>query len=268
MNWISVGLAASSGALAVGIASLIVRNPKEKRGAYAIVFVVCFASLQGLSREFVFPDLNAWNQARKVEAALLEVPVFQAIKQYDPKTYESLVSDLKGSFTKGIDDSQVIGVVRGHIAGLVQKRLPSASDDAVVSYMSVMVTEIGELSSRGGDLCYRFLFPQPSGPIDARKYFSKQTQDADLAALAQVVRTSAEHPQTIPKEGDVMPALEPIVVELAKEYGNDIEMLQNPTAPTVNKTKVCSMTVDLYSRVLKLPKNESSRVLRFMLSQT
>lgn len=276
MNWISIGLAALSGALAAALASVLVRNPKEKRVYYAIVFIVCFAAFQALSRELISPHINAWNGARKAEAALLEIPAFQAIKQYDPSTYESLVADLREFIKKeaqsqvlGVrnDESRIVGAVKRRIAEIVQKRLPSASDEAVVSYMSVMVAEMGELHRHGGDLCYRFLFPQHSTPIDGRKYFSKQTQEADLAALAQVIRTSAEKPQAIPREADVMPSLEPIIVELVKEFGNDMDMLRNPAAPTTDKAKVCSITIDLYSRVLRLPQNESSRVLRFMLSQ-
>lgn len=266
MNWISIGLAALSGGLAAAIATLAIRNPKEKRVAYAIVFFVSLAVLQGISRQYVFPDLNARYQIRKVEAALLEIPAFQAVKQYDPKTYEKLMSDLRESIKKGTDESQMIGLVRGHITGLVQKRLPYASDEAVVTYMNVMLTEMNELNRQGNDLCYQFLFPQQS-VFDGRKYFSKQTQEADLAALAQVFKTAAENPQAIPGEADVMPVLKPIYVEFAKEHGNDIIMLQNPIAPNVDKAKVCSMVGGLYARVMQLPQNENGKVLRFMLSQ-
>lgn len=267
MNWISIGLAALSGALAAMIAGIIVRKPKERLFPYAIAFVISFGVLQGLSREFVFPELNAWNVARKADSAFVDIPAFQAIKQHDPKTYEAILSDIRGSLRKGADEAQIIGLVRGHIVGVVQKRLPSASDEAVVSYMAVMVTEIHELHKYSSELCYRFLFPEKSGPIDGRKYFSKRTQEADLAALAQVIKTSAESPQSIPKEAEVMPKLEPVIFELEKKYGNDITMLQNPSAPTVDRGKVCSMTADLYKRIIEMPRNENGKILRFMLSQ-
>ena len=267
MNWISVGLAGLSGALAALIAALAIRNPKKNRAAYAIVFFVSLAVLQVISRQYVFPDLNAWYQMRKAESALIEIPAFQTIKQYDTKTYEAMMSDIKEAIKKGTDESQIIGLMRGHVAGLVQKRLPYAADDAVVTYMSVMLTEIKELSEQGNDLCYHFLFPQQSAPFDGRKYFSKQTQEADLAALAQIVKTAAENPQALPGEADAMPLLTPIFLGLTNEYGTDIAMLQNPTAPNVDKVKVCSMADGLYARILQLPQNESSKVLRFMLSQ-
>jgi hypothetical protein len=268
MNWISVGLAALCGALAALIASLFVRNPKEKRIAYTVVLVVAFAVLQGLSREFIFPDLNAWNEARKVEAALLDVPAYQAIKEYDPKTYDSLLSNMKQSIKKGVDESQIIGIMRGHMIGVVEKRLPHASDEATVSYINVMLTEMSELKNQGDDLCYRFLFPQQAAPLDMQKYVSKQTLKADLSALAQVIKSSAENPQPIPQEVDVMPQLKSIYLELAQEYGNDIAMLEHPAAPDIDRAKVCTMISGLYTRILQLPKDESGKILRFMLSKS
>jgi len=59
------------------------------------------AALQDIAREYVFLGLTAWNQARNAESALLEIPAFQAIKQYDPKTYKNILSDIKGSLRKG-----------------------------------------------------------------------------------------------------------------------------------------------------------------------
>lgn len=276
MNWLNIGLAAVSGALAALLASLIVRNPKEKRTSYLVVFVMCFAGLQALSQGLISPHLVR-NRDRGLETALLESPLFKAIRQYEPNAYENLVRDLQ-EFTRRetqsrvagsrIDDAEITGAVRGRIADIAQKRLPTASDRAVVSYMGVMVAEIRELRRHGGELCFRFLFPQQSTPFDGRKYFSKEMQEADIAALVQVISSSAENPQLLPSRSDVEASLEPIIAELVREHGNDLSMLQNPSASSVDKGKVCSMTIDLYSRVLRLPMQESSRVLRFMLAKT
>ena len=232
-----------------------------------ITFVFFFAVLQGISRHYIFPDLDGWYQARNAESQLLGIPAFQAIKQYDPKTYENILSDIKSLLKTGHNDAQVIGAVRGHIIVLVQKRLPHASDEATASYVKVMLTEMNELNKQGGDLCYRFLFPQQSGPIDGRKYFSKRLQEADLAALATVIKTSAEDPQPVPRENEVMQKVAPIYADLEKEYGNDLTMLQNHAAANVDKGKVCSIAIGLYARILELPPSESGKILRYMLGQ-
>jgi len=112
------------------------------------------------------------------------------------------------------------------------------------------------------------LFPQRSEPVDGRKYFSPETQAADLAALTEVIRSSNENPQPIPSEQEVTPALKPIYAELGKEHGNDLLMLQSPVVSDADKAKVCSMAMSLYSKILSLPESESGKILRFMLSRS
>ena len=47
----------------------------------------------------------------------------------------------------------------------------------------------------------------------------------------------------------------------------DIEMLQNPLAPTVNRRKICTMSADLYNKIFALPRSESGPLLRYLLAQ-
>ena len=230
--------------------------------------MLSFVLLQALSSTYIFPVLNAWNQARNMETSLLQIPVFQRLKAYDKKTYGILLAEIENSLKKGNDESEIISVVREHIAKLIQQRLPSASDEAVITYMKTMLVEMAELNQLGGDLCFRFIFPQQSGgAIDSTKYLSKRTQEADLAALAEVIRTSAENPQPVPQESDVVSHLDPIYAELVKEHGEEIAMLQNPTGANVDKHKVCVLAADFYTRILKLPTQEGSKVIRFLLSK-
>lgn len=268
MDWISVGIAAVSGALAAGLASLLVRNRKTHRIAFAAVLVVSFAMVYGLLRQFASPQIKAWNEARNVESSLQAIPTYQAIKRYDPQTYDSIVADLKSAVESGADETQMIGRVRDHITRLIRKRLPSATDEAAVAYMKVMLTEMNELSQRGGDLCYRFLFPQHSEPIDGRKYFSAETQAADLTALTEVIRSSNEKPQPIPSEQEIAPTLKLIYAELGKEHGKDLLMLQSPVVSEADKAKVCTMATSLYAKILKLPRNQSGKIFRFMMSRS
>ena len=268
MNWISIALAALSGALAFGIATLAVRNPKEKRVAFILTGVLAFVVLETMTVWFLLPRIEAWDNARRIESAFQGIPAFQAIKEHDPKTYQAMVTELATALNNGATEAEILAKVRSHIGRVIQTRLPSASDEAVVDYMKIMLAEMKELDSRGNDLCYRFLFPEESGPIDGRKYFSAEMQQADLAALALVIKTSAENPQPPPAEAEVSRQLSPIYQELGKEYGDDLLMLQHPTAPNVDKNKICTMAMSLYSKILELSENESGKILRFMLARS
>jgi hypothetical protein len=232
-----------------------------------LVLFISFFAIQKLSEAYILPSLHAWNNARKAESVLLETRVYQVIKQYYPETYERILYDFKRAAQKEIGVSEGKAKLREHIFELLGERLPYATDEAVASYMQVMLMQMSELNKRGGDLCYRFLFPKESGGIEVGKYFSKEIQEADSSALTQVLKTSAENPQPIPLENYAMPKMEAIYRELAREYGIEIYMLQNPTGPNVDKTKVGLMAFRLYSRILELEPNESGKILRFMFSQ-
>ena len=264
MNWTSIVLAAISGGLAGLIAMLVAGSPKERGGAYAGVFVVAFLVLNFISRQYILPRI----EANSAESQLLEIPAFVAIKKYDSKTFYSLLGELKQGLKDGKSEIELIAIIRGQMTAIVASRLPTASDEAVVAYIKVMITELHELNQAGGDLCYRYLFPTAATPFDPRQNLSKETQQADLAALADVIRTSATDPQPKPPEDLVAPKLQPIVAELNGQYGSDLQMLQNPAAPGVDKTKICAISTSLYEKILRLPASDSGKVLRYMMSKT
>lgn len=65
-----------------------------------------------------------------------------------------------------------------------------------------------------------------------------------------------------------MTYLEPALVNLYSKFGHDVDMLENPTASTVDKEKVCSITKELYNEILQLPPEQAVNALRWMLGQT
>jgi hypothetical protein len=265
VNWYSVGLAAASGGIAALIASLIFGKKPEKKTAYTIVVVVLFVVLNTLSKQFILPGLNAHKAVADIESAFNEIPAFASIKKYEPEIYQKLVDSLADATNQGYNQQQSIDLVRSQISGLVESRMPHASDEAILTYMSVMITEMNELQKQGKGLCYKLLFPQAGGGIDGRKVFSQETQKKDLMALNEIIKTSNTK-KAIPSESVVMPSLEPIFVSLYSKFGDDVSMIQNPTATNVDKDKVCSITMDLYKEILALPPKQAASVLRWMFS--
>ncbi len=185
MNWYSIGLAAASGGLAALIASLVFGKKTEKRTGYTIVVVILFVVFNTLSKQYILPELNAQKAKADIESTFENIPAFASIKKYEPTTYQSLVNSLTDATKKGYSQQQAIDLVRAQISGLVESRLPHASDGAILSYMNVMVDEMSELQSKGGGLCYKLLFPQVGGGVNGREVFSKETQNRDLAACSR-----------------------------------------------------------------------------------
>jgi hypothetical protein len=267
MNYMHLVVGAVAGALAAVIAHLVAGNAKENRGKYAGTFAIAFGILFVLSNAFVYPPLNTWYQVRNAEAEFLGSPAYRALKQHDRATYDKLMADFRLAVEQDKSREATVAAVREHVVRAVQSRLPTASNESVVAYMKIMLVEMKELDEQSGDLCYRFLFPQVSGPIDPVKHFSKETQKADLDALAEVIRASAQNPQPVPPESVVMPQLQTIFIDLANDHGQDIAMLQDPVAPNVDRRKICRMTQNMYTKILRLPVEESGQMLRYLLGQ-
>lgn len=267
MNWISVGLAAASGALAAMIALLVVPRRGNWRGAYTFVFVVLFVGFSALSEQFLGPRLSLPWEMKRAEQALLQVPAYQAMKQYDPQTYTAIMDDLRRGLEGGKTQKDLIAQIKPRVEQLVQKRMPVASDQAVVDYMGVTVRELRELKRRDPALCFKFMFPQQYGVLNARDYMSKDIIDADFAGLAEVIRTSATAPQPVPAESEVSDDLKAVVTQLHQRHGDDATILQHLQDPHVDQAKGCEITAELYEGILALPQPRSGKLLRYMLSQ-
>ena len=267
MNWYSIGLAAASGGIAALLASLVFGKKPEKKVAYTIVVIILFVGLNALSKQFILPELNAYTAKADIESAFNDIPAFASIKKYEPATYQSLVGTLTNAAKQGLNQQQAIDLVRSQISGLVESRIPHATDEAILAYMSVMVTEMGELQSKGEGLCYKLLFPQVDGGVDGQKVFSQETLNKDLLALNEVIKTSNSK-RVIPSESAVMPYLEPIFASMYAKFGDDVSMFENPAASNVDKEKVCSITMELYSDIMQLPPEQAASALRWMFGQT
>lgn len=265
MNWISIGLAAASGALAAVITYLLVRRPKEQKVLFVGIFILSFVIINTLSQQYLLPQLNARRTQTDIDEPLEKIPAYQQIAKYDPDTYRQIKAEIQKSLGRGESEPQIEARIRTIVGGLVRKYLPRASDDAVVGYIDIIIQEIEELTNQSPDLCYRFLFPEQYGPIEARKHFKAETQKADLDALAKVIQTGAEN--SVAKEmSGYEPLVQKLVTNLKKVYGDDIALLKKPLEPGTDKEKFCKLTVAFYREALKLPKKESSLVLRYIVT--
>lgn len=267
MSWIDLGLGAAIGATAGILAALLARKLTSTRSVSLIVFVSSFILFSFLTNRFLTPVFHTWKSERELERSLSEIIAFQHIAKYDPQVYQRIRTELVDSIHKGESQEQAVGRARQTVVGLVMQYIPHASDEAVVRYVKAMTLEIEELADKDPEACYRFLFPARYGSADVTRYIKTETQRADLAALAEVIRTAAEQPQPLPnaETGDAL--LKNLMKEFYASQGDDALLLGDPFAPGVDKKKVSKLIASLYREALDLPQEESGLLLRHMLSE-
>lgn len=262
MNWYSLALALLFGAIA-GIIVALVSARGERKSTVYIVGILTYLSLNALSKEYILPRIELY----QIESGLLETPIFNAIKRYDPGTYDSIIHRLQEGIDRNQGQLELIGEVRARMEAMMLKRVPVASDAAAVDYMKAQVHMMRFFYAQDSDLCYRFMFPQLSAPFNPATYLPKPLMQEVFTAQAAIIQTSAEHPQPIPSEHDVRKDMDQVMRVLHREHGSKIAIYQQLLNPSVNKDDACDMTANLYDAVMQLPIERSGKLLRFMQTQ-
>ena len=114
-----------------GIVAYIVSEGLKAKKARGVLFSVVFFAANAVGREYVV-------KPHKLEAKLLEVPAFHAVRDRDPDTYRVIRADIVESM-RGGDQSAVEARIRGHVEQLTKRYIPRASDSAVRRYLAVTV---------------------------------------------------------------------------------------------------------------------------------
>lgn len=216
--------------------------------------------------EFAMSEVTAWTDPRKLESALLEVPLYQTLKTYDPQAFSQLVLQIQQSVRAGDSKAELISRARARLSGVVERHLPYAADDVVVDFTKVIIQEMQYLQQINPELCYAFLFSDRIPGMDVAQYLTEELRHADLAVMSRVIETAARNPQSIPIESQIARSRDLALDRLMQRYGADAAILAKLDDPHVDKSKVCTISAALYQEVLKLPKKESAKLLRFLFA--
>jgi hypothetical protein len=202
----------------------------------------------------------------KFEQSIANVRAYQALRRYDPGFYDDLITTYKTLVGQALTDKQVNDALRAKQARLIERLLPRASDDAIITYARLIIDQLDEFQLDGTEPCLTLLIPQSSPDNDASPIYSESTKERELDTLDITLRTyDADKP--LPTEPDVWPDLQPTFAELFGAFGADnVAASQNSYDPSIDRALLCNVSKALYSGILKLPKRNAVRVLRWLLS--
>lgn len=212
------------------------------------------------SSQFAMSEAALWSISKKIESALLEIPIYGTIKTYDPKSYDQILKEFQNSIKRSLSKLDLITRARAHVGKVLKRFMPYAADDALAAFTKVVIEEINQLKRKSGDLCYALIFPQQSRPVNYKSHFSKELRNAEVNAVTRVIETAATDPQPVPSEKQVSTTREGVYSELVNRFGDDAALLANLESPDIDKA--CTLTAALYEEILKLPKKDSGKVLR------
>jgi hypothetical protein len=266
VDWSAVAVAGSAGGIGAAAAFLIVRRPKERPILFLILSLVFIAALHTAGRYYILEPLNKRRIDEELQQAIAGIPVYQALREFDRIEFDRVAGSLRESLVAGRSHDETVAHARALLSGLVNRYLPHADDAAAAQYVSVFLDELRQLQAHDAELCYRFVYPQGGPAIDLRSYVDEDTRMAELAALAEVIRSAGSRRRDVPTAEDVQADLLIVYQGLRETYGEDVDLLGNPTGPDVDRGKICALLTSFYGNALELPDSSGGRIIRYLFS--
>lgn len=212
----------------------------------------------------VLPYLLEQKARRGADQALQAQLVYQVVKRHEPALYAQLLDKHVATKSGESTSAEYVNFANGALSETATQRLAHASDASVNALIRDMLSNAQALARKPGDQCFRFLFPQVSGPPDVARQFDAATQARTLELLAEVIRSAHESPQPLPEAAAVQDKLTSVVNAIYERYGSDAQMIAHTEDPRVDRAKVCTMTISLYERIMAWPPADSSALIRAM----
>ena len=205
-----------------------------------------------------------WYEAYRTEAALLTQPVYRVLKDHDRPLYDDLLERYRLYQREEESRERFVNFANAEISKAATIALGRASQQSVLALVSDMVTTAKKLQATPGDACFRFWFPNVSGAPDVAAAIDTAAQAHTLDLMAAVIRSAAESPAPPPDPEGVKANLAGVINGVYEQYGADAQMLAHAGDPRTDRSTVCTITISLYERILQLPPDKASELIRTM----
>jgi len=205
-----------------------------------------------------------WFEVHRTESALLEQPVYRVLKEHNRPLFQDLFEKYR-LYQRGEESHErYVNFANAEISKAATISLGRASQDSVLALVGDMVTTAKKLQASPDDACFRFWFPNVAGAPDVAASLDASSQARTLDLMAEVIRSAADNPAPPPDSENVRNNLANVVNAIYEQYGADAQMLAHADDPRADRSRVCTITISLYERILQLPPAEASDLIRTM----
>lgn len=263
MNWVGILVGAGAGVVAVLISAGIMKllGKPNSKGAN-VLHIIVFAAALALGREIVEPRI----QAQRVEAALLDMPIYRALQQHEPEAYKKVLATIERGVVNKVPMEQMWAATRPVVGEVTGRRLPHATDEVLVRFGEHIVSATTLLYSKGGNACFSYLSPAPGEALDFTVLLGNDVAQQELNLVAEAVVSAAGKTRPAVTEAETARDIEVVIGKLLSKYSQqDLATLQNQHSPSVDKRKYCQMITDLYKEAIALPPPQNGRLVRYLM---
>jgi len=205
-----------------------------------------------------------WYDGYSARSALLKQPIYHVIQKHEPQLFDKIVEEYKVFERNEARREDFVNFANYEISMAATQHLAHASQESLLALVRDMVSTARTLEKQPGDTCFRYWFPLVDGPPDVAKFIDAKSQAHTLELMGEVIRSAEENPVPLPEAGNVKENLANVINATYEQYGADAQMMAHADDERVDRSKVCTITISVYDRILALQPRQSAELIRAM----
>ncbi|NIY47700.1 topoisomerase II [Cedecea colo] len=272
MNWTHVILAGYIGAVIAAVVGVARKKGWIGKVAALVIAAVAIVAWNIIDVNYLIPrdSKNAiQTQIGQLDEAFDKMPVYQVMKEHQPALFASVRQRALTLYQEGKTEQEVIDAVQPQILEFQAKQLQHASDANVVAYMQINMQQTAMVQKASDDECFRFLFPAVKGGVNAARIIPREVTLRRIEVDTEMLRSAFsadKHTVTTEEREQARRDIQPIVQQLVKQYGQDMQLMADPHKAVGKEAVACNLVQDLWRNVMLLPPQKAAAIIRLSVA--
>lgn len=210
----------------------------------------------------LFPYDYEYLSASDFTKELLDMPVYQAIKKYDPSTFKEITDAAVEQIKNGASPIELREVFTNYFKAISNKLLPYTSNEALVNFIKNTVSILRNFVDKDPVLCMKFLLRKQYGEVPSASYSKKDLESLN-EVLSWVIIDAYEkdNPQVDTNKATFV--MRKVRLKIEDEYRSlKPEELQN----SADYKKFCDVRIKFYELILSEGDDAAGNALRYAFS--
>jgi hypothetical protein len=216
--------------------------------------------------EFALSGVGTLPDQESMSKDLQKLRLYRALRSREPEIYEQVVHVATEAFREGKSLDELRAATTPLFEPALMKRLPSASDVAVLRFGRLLAAQLEALQAAPGSLCLDYAMGRDGESANqALKYLPETLVAEERETLADVFESDA----TGKPVGDAR--VKQLIGRAVKKMGHrgpeHMEIIAALDEPGTDPIRACRALHALYSSILQLPEKDAAALLRSILAE-
>ncbi len=205
-----------------------------------------------------------FEEIRNAETELDKVALYRILRSRHPKAHAELLAIVRDQIVKGQTMPQLRKRMWAVIAPILNDSIPSASETALIAFYQVAIDEAEAFARKDAASCEAFLRGQAEG-FDV-SILPVSLQERELAAAAELIRSSGSYSGKPVEQKDVVPAFAQVLAAASASGFSPVEF-QQAMQFKLDPARNCQGMILFFRSLLAMNDPDRTALLRFMAQQ-